>query len=223
FYTNTNVDNFLLEEGIDFSKKDINDINWLDEWKKYLKPDLLTDNFAYINSKDIIFENINTIYIKPALAFGTGSHPTTRNAATLLEGVCKDRVVLDVGCGSCILSILAEKSGAKKVIACDIDKLCVLNIIDNLKDNNCNKIYAYIGSIDFNYDKIKCDVIVANIIYEVIANLWEYFLYISPKFIILSGFLGNDLNNFLSNYDLKDYKIDCLTFNSSWWGIRLCK
>jgi ribosomal protein L11 methyltransferase len=100
------------------------------------------------------------------LAFGTGSHPTTFIAASPMEDICKNRIVFDVGSGSGILSILAEKLGAIKVYACDIDKNSVNNINDNIRNNNCRKINVYIGSIDKTYDKIKCDIIVANILYD---------------------------------------------------------
>lgn len=222
-YSETNIDEYFTNNGIAFKKRDINEINWLEEWKNFLKPGLLCEKMAFKNDINIIFEGLDAIYINPSLAFGTGSHPTTHIAASLLEEVCENAIVFDVGTGSGILSILSEKLGAKKIYACEIDKNCINNIRENIKGNNCKNIDVYIGSIDYNYMKIKCDIIVANIMCDTLIYLWQYMASISPDYIILSGFYKQDLVNFLATIQIEDYKIEKLACIDNWWGIRFCK
>jgi ribosomal protein L11 methyltransferase len=222
-YSVKDIDKYFNDCNVLFEKKDVNKVNWLDEWKNFLKPGLLCEKIAYKNDMNVEFNKLDTIYINPSLAFGTGSHPTTFIAASLMEDICKNRIVFDVGTGSAILSILAEKLGAIKVYACDIDKNSVNNINDNIRNNNCRKIDVYIGSIDKNYDKIKCDIIVANILYDALIYLWQYMLAILPEYIVLSGFYRLDHIDFLSNITLNNYKIDRLFCKDNWWGIRFCR
>ena len=222
-YSDKDIDEYFNSYNITFVKRDINNVNWLDEWKKFLKPGLLCEKIAYKNDIAVDFDKLDTIYINPSLAFGTGSHPTTHIAASLMEDICKNRIVFDVGTGSGILSILAEKLGATKVYACDIDKNTIYNIKKNIRNNNCKKIDVYVGSIDINYFKIKCDIIVANILFDTLIYLWQYILNILPEYIILSGFYRQDHVDFLNNIKLDNYKIDRLFCKDSWWGIRFCR
>ena len=218
-YCNEDIDALFLNNSVPFIKRDIKEINWLEEWKNFLKPGLLCKKIAFKNDVDINFDDLKEIYIKPSLAFGTGSHPTTHIAATLLENICKDQIILDVGTGSGILSILAEKLGATKIYACEIDKNSINNIQENIRNNNCKNIDVYIGSIEENYKKIKCNVIVANILCDVLIHLWNPFIQIAPYYIILSGFYKDDLINFLSSVELRNYKINTLLYRDNWWGI----
>jgi ribosomal protein L11 methyltransferase len=218
-YSHESIDELFVNNNLTFTKRDINEINWLEEWKNFLKPDLLCDSVAFKNDEDITFEDLIEIYIKPSLAFGTGSHPTTRIAASLLAEVCKDQIILDVGTGSGILSILAEKLGATKIYACEVDKNALSNIKENIINNYCKNINVYIGSVEENYRKIKCNVIVANILCDVLIYLWNYFIYIAPKYIILSGFYKGDLINFLNSVELENYRIDTLAYRDNWWGV----
>jgi ribosomal protein L11 methyltransferase len=218
-YCDEDLDALFLNSGVSFRKRDIKEINWLEEWKNFLKPGLLCERIAFKNDVDITFDNLNEIYIKPSLAFGTGSHPTTHIAASLLENICKNQIILDVGTGSGILSILAEKLGAKKIYACEIDKNAISNIKENIRNNNCKNIDVYIGSIEENYKKIKCNIIVANILCDTLIYLWNYFIDIAPYYIILSGFYKDDLINFLSSVKLRNYKINTLLYRDNWWGI----
>ena len=103
---------------------------------------------------------INLI-LDPGLAFGTGSHPTTHLCLSwLIKNVNQNKIVLDYGCGSGILSIASKKLGAKKVFGVDIDDQAILASQENAKKNNA-EIFWYNTKNKKDY---KADLIVANIL-----------------------------------------------------------
>ena len=113
------------------------------------------------------------VEINPSLAFGTGHHESTRLCIKLIERLLEDadsKSVLDAGCGSGILSIVAAKLGARRVVAFDIDEIAVRETKKNLKINsisdNVNLVCGYIESI-----KGKYDLVVANISVEELLNM----------------------------------------------------
>lgn len=151
------------------------DEDWANNWKEYYKP-------LHIGKSVVIkpvWEDYDekpgekVITLDPGAAFGTGSHETTSMCIELLEGaVGEGSRVLDVGCGSGILSVAACVLGAEKVTAVDIDELAVKTTMENaeLNGTGADKITAVEGSLT---DKVsgKFDVIVANIVADVIISL----------------------------------------------------
>ena len=84
------------------------------------------------------------IIIMPEMSFGTGHHETTQLMMKyILELNISEFMVCDIGCGTGILSILAEMKGAKKIDAVDISKNCCNNTLSNIKLNNCDKIFVH--------------------------------------------------------------------------------
>ena len=162
------------------------DKDWMNNWKEFFHPFRLEDNIviqptwtekADVNDNDIV------INIDPGTAFGTGSHETTKLCISALKQYIskdKDTSVLDAGCGSGILSIIAAKLGASKIYGVDIDELAVKASIDNLKLNDIDDgIYTIVkGNIigdkefaDVVADTGKYDIVVANILADVIIPL----------------------------------------------------
>ncbi len=151
------------------------DEDWANNWKEYYKP-------LHIGKSVVIrpvWEDYDkkpgemVITLDPGAAFGTGSHETTSMCIELLEEAVGDGAsVLDVGCGSGILSVAASVLGAEKVTAVDIDELAVKTTLENagLNGIGADKITAVEGSLT---DKVsgKFDVIVANIVADVIISL----------------------------------------------------
>lgn len=146
--------------------------DWENNWKDYFKP-------IKVGKKILIqpdwLETINednraVLKIEPGLAFGSGTHETTRLCLETLEKYIKSGVeVLDLGCGSGILSIASLLLGAKRAVGVDIDKLAVKTAIENAERNELDPdTYSYVnGNLT---DKVsgKFDVIVANIVADVI-------------------------------------------------------
>lgn len=175
---------------------EVDDEDWSTAWKKYYKPLKLTDRIVikptweeYIaKDKEII------IQMDPGMAFGTGTHETTQMCSILLDKYMKDdSEVLDVGCGTGILSIIAAKLGAKKVEAIDIDEVAVRVARENIEINNeTTKITAFKGILsDLKQEEHKCDIIVANIIANVIIDLSSLIPYYLKKksLFITSGII----------------------------------
>ncbi len=162
------------------------DKDWMNNWKEFFHPFRLEDNIViqptWTETADAGKDDI-VIYIDPGTAFGTGSHETTKLCISALKQyISKDKEisVLDAGCGSGILSIIAAKMGASKIYGVDIDELAVEASVDNLKLNDIdNDIYKIVkGNIIDDADfsgKVeasgKYDIVVANILADVIIPL----------------------------------------------------
>ncbi|BAI80834.1 conserved hypothetical protein [Deferribacter desulfuricans SSM1] len=217
-YSNKSLENYLKGKNIDFVKYVIKDEDWENKWKDFLKEGWLTDNFFYTFDKDK--KSANSIVITPAMAFGTGDHPTTKIAARLLEEIVSDKTVLEVGSGSGILSILASKCGAKKVFACDNDFATFYNLKENCLNNNVYNISFWCGSIDCIKETVKYDVIVANIISSVLLSLMVYFEKYSGDYIVLSGILKGEVDSFKEMLP-KNFVINKELEIDGWWGVRL--
>ncbi len=135
--------------------KQIADQNWMEAWKQHYKPILIGQRLlilpAWMDSPD---PNRIAIKIDPGMAFGTGTHPTTQLCLELMEKVfvgatCELPLhVIDIGCGSGILSIAAIKLGATKVLGVDIDEESVKNSRENADTNDIgDELMLGVGSV----------------------------------------------------------------------------
>ena len=178
--------------------------DWVASYQKSIEP-LAIDKFYIHPTWDEPDTSLINIVIDPALAFGTGHHPTTASAIKAISKyVKKDETVLDVGCGSGILSIAAMKLGAK-VDACDTDPVSVENSKVNAALNELEFGNIWEGSSSL-VDK-KYNFVVANIVADVltfIANDLKNALE-DDGILVLSGILDKYENRVLSFY--KDCEI----------------
>ncbi|HEX2924988.1 MAG TPA: 50S ribosomal protein L11 methyltransferase [Ruminiclostridium sp.] len=170
---------------------EVDDEDWSTAWKKYYKPLKLTDRIVIKPTWEEYSASDNEIIVQmdPGMAFGTGTHETTQMCSILLDKYMeKDSEVLDVGCGTGILSIIAAKLGAKKVEAIDIDEVAVRVANENIDLNQeTGKIKAFKAILsDLKHEEQKYNIIVANIIANVIidlASLIPYYLKKKSLFI----------------------------------------
>ncbi len=153
---------------------EISEENWANSWKKYYKPIKIGQKIVIKPTwkKYAPKEGEIVVQIDPGMAFGTGTHETTVMCIKLLQKyVFPDSVVIDVGCGSGILSIVSAKLGAKKVIGVDADKVAVdvakKNVVRNNEENKINIIKGNL--LDDIHE--KADIVVANITADVIMEL----------------------------------------------------
>lgn len=180
---------------ISHTTESIAQVNWNEEWEKNFQPILVDDLCAvrapFHPKTNAPFE----IIIEPKMSFGTGHHETTHLMIQhLLDLDLKNKKVLDMGCGTAILAILAEMKGAQPIDAVDIDNWCYLNSVENTERNNCQHITAYEGDASFLVDQ-KYDVIIANINRNILLNdIPTYVKHLNPNgIVLLSGFYTEDI------------------------------
>lgn len=143
----------------------IEQTNWNSEWEKNFEPVIIDDLLAIrANFHSPITAVKLNIEITPKMSFGTGHHQTTRLVAKqLFQLNLNEQRILDMGCGTGILAILAEKLGAKEVLGIDIDAWSVENSSENVAINKCIKTIIKKGDVeDLNSEK-PFDLIIANI------------------------------------------------------------
>ena len=175
----------------------IPDQNWNEVWEKnYFKP-LAISNKCVIRAPfhDDYPKAKYEIIIEPNMAFGTGNHETTSLVIeTILEKEFENKLVLDMGCGTGILGILASMKGAKKITAIDIDEWSFNGTKENSALNSIKNIYVKLGDASLLGNE-KYDVIFANIHKNVLLNdLPNYFENLRPDgTLIMSGFYSEDI------------------------------
>ena len=204
-------DIFILKNDefkIEYQKEEIAQVNWNEEWEKNFNP-IEIENAVHIRAPFHEKNNFkHDIIIEPKMSFGTGHHQTTHMMVKhLLNLDLKDKTVLDMGCGTGVLAILAEMLGAKKLDAIDIDNWCYLNSIENIERNNCTKISVYEGDASLLINK-KYDVIIANINRNILLNDIKTYCNCLEEngTLLLSGFYQEDIpiiDKEVSKYNLK--------------------
>ena len=172
--------------------------NWNQLWESNFEPLQVADR-CYIRATFHVPhpEYEYEIVIDPKMAFGTGHHQTTALMMEFMLGEnFKGQNVLDMGCGTGILAILASKMGAKEVLAMDFDEICFESTIENSEINGINNIRVLCGSKEVIPDQ-KFDTILANINRNILIDqLNRYAELAKPGTILfLSGFYEEpDLN-----------------------------
>ncbi len=148
--------------------------DWVNNWKQYFHPMPIGEKLLIrpIWEEEYDAGGRKVLHLEPGLAFGTGSHPTTKLCLETLENyIDENSTVLDIGCGSGILSIAALLLGAKSAFGVDIDKLAVKTALANAKENGFEPpvFDAVNGNLS---DKVsgKFNVIVANIVADIIME-----------------------------------------------------
>ena len=182
----------------ELSKRVLNEKEWHESWKKHFSILEVGKTLAIVPSwlKSKKVNRKIVIELDPGMAFGTGHHPTTRMCLEMLETLVKPcHTVLDLGCGSGILSIASAKMGSEKVIGIDNDETAIKVARENIKINGIgDSVSISNGSVpNKNIDKYSNDIVVANISSKVILDLSkEITEYLKPKgYLLISGFLDN--------------------------------
>jgi ribosomal protein L11 methyltransferase len=153
----------MNEFDISFTQTEIEQVNWNVEWEKNFHPIIVNEQCGvrapFHPKPDVTYD----IVIEPKMSFGTGHHATTHMMIEfLLEQDLQGKKVLDMGCGTGVLAIVAEKRGASQLDAIDIDNWCYQNTQENVERNECSKIEAFEGGAELLQDR-HYDVIIANI------------------------------------------------------------
>jgi ribosomal protein L11 methyltransferase len=193
------VGNFPLPDTeISYEIKEAEDKDWNEEWEKnFFQPIVIGDRCCIHSTfhKDTP-QTEYEILINPQMAFGTGHHETTSSIiCELLDADLEGKSVLDMGCGTSILAILASMRGANPVTAIDIDDWCVNNSRDNIELNGIHNIKVELGDASLLEGHEAFDVIIANINRNILlADMDRYAACMHPgSELFMSGFYVQDI------------------------------
>ncbi|MFA4868322.1 MAG: 50S ribosomal protein L11 methyltransferase [Pedobacter sp.] len=181
--------------------------NWNEEWEKNFEPLIINDQ-CYVRAT---FHDAQPAYpyeivIDPKMAFGTGHHQTTTMMMQyILETEVKGKEILDMGCGTAILAILAAKKGASSLVAIDNDEVCYESSVENAALNGVTNMEAFCGGKEAIPSK-EFDIILANINRNILIDQIPVYATVlkSGGQIFFSGFYESP--------DLDMIKATCLPF-----------
>ena len=188
----------LPDTTIEYTIVEAEDKDWNEEWEKnFFQPIVIGDRCCIHSTfhKDTPKTEYE-ILINPQMAFGTGHHETTSSIISeLLEADLQGKSVLDMGCGTSILAILASMRGADPITAIDIDDWCVNNSRDNIELNGINNITVEWGDANLLKGREPFDVIIANINRNILlADMAQYAACMhSGSELFMSGFYVEDI------------------------------
>lgn len=191
------VQNFPYTTDIHYEISNVDQVNWNEEWEKhYFEPIVIGD-------KCVIHSSFHTnvpsteydIVIDPKMSFGTGHHETT---SLMIEEILSidltGKAVLDMGCGTAVLAILAAMRGARPVLAIDIDPWCTENSAENIKANGVEWIQIELGGAE-KLDSVTADVVFANINRNILLeDMKKYSACLNEGGVLyMSGFYTTDI------------------------------
>ena len=188
----------LPDTTIEYTVVEAEDKDWNEEWEKnFFQPIVIGDRCCIHSTfhKDTP-QTEYEILINPQMAFGTGHHETTSSIISeLLEADLQGKSVLDMGCGTSILAILASMRGADPITAIDIDDWCVNNSRDNIALNGIENITVEWGDANLLKGRAPFDVIIANINRNILlADMAQYAACMHPgSELFMSGFYVQDI------------------------------
>ncbi len=217
--------NNLEQFGIDKGKGlitvcKVNEEDWENNWKKYYKPSKIGEKVVV----KPIWENYEVkddeviVELDPGMAFGTGTHETTRMCIKALEKHVKpESVVFDIGTGSGILAITAAKLKAKEAIGVDLDPVAVKSAGENVKYNNIDNIKIMHGNLMEVVDG-KADIVIANIIADVIIFLTEEVkkFIVTGGLFISSGIIRERKDDVVNKLEECGFKIEEVNVDGEW-------
>lgn len=187
-----------IQTEVNFQFNEIEDENWNAQWESSFSPIYIDKNCiirAPFHAKEEGFKQ--EIIINPQMSFGTGHHQTTYLIMSEMFGIdFENKVVLDMGSGTGILAILAERLGCKEAVAIDIDEWAYKNTIDNLELNDCKKIRVQEGGAELLTELEKYDIVLANINRNILTNdMHKYVASMKTNATIyMSGFYTSDVD-----------------------------
>jgi ribosomal protein L11 methyltransferase len=217
------LEELLTAHGLGYTLERIEERNWNEEWEKNFQP-VLVDAFCAVRADfhAPIPGVEHELVITPKMSFGTGHHATTYMMLQSMQGMdLRGKRVLDFGTGTGVLAILAERLGAKEVVAIDVDEWSIANAHENILANECSRI------VILKKDRVAemegaFDLILANINKHVIVDqLGDLGQQLAPGgVIILSGLLQDDSEDIENEAIKSNLSVSNWTTKGSWICLR---
>ncbi len=223
------VENFPIEGYcITYTTEDIEGEDWNAEWEKnYFQP-IIVDDQCVIHSTfhtDVPKAKYE-ILIDPKMAFGTGYHQTTCHMIrAILASNMQGCSVLDMGCGTALLAILAKKCGAGNVVAIDIDEFAYENAKENIVLNGTPDIEVRLGGADAIKESDDFDYVIANINRNILLADMQYYTARMHKgsTLFISGFYTDDIEVLKEEAERHGLRYEAFAENNRWAMMRLVK
>ena len=214
-----------IEFDISFEFYNVKKQNWNIKWESNFEP-IYVDKICCVRAPFHKKSNYKyDLVIEPKMSFGTGHHETTSMMISfILANSFSNSSVCDIGSGTGVLAILAEKRGASKIDAIDIDNWCYLNSIENIERNNSKNVNVYEGEVhklmQFTYDNIFANINL-NVLLADIPNYSK--MLNTGGLLYLSGFYQRDINSIekaakSSNLSLVESKVE-----NQWVALKFAK
>lgn len=221
------LEEFAYADSISYEAELIPQKNWNEEWEKNFFQPIVIDNECVIHSsfhKDIPAAMYD-IVIDPKMSFGTGHHETTSlMVEEILKMELENKKVLDMGCGTSILAILAALRGAKDITAIDIDPWCTENSEENIRLNNVQDIKILLGGAELLSGK-KFDIIIANINRNILLNDIKQYAACLPSggALYMSGFYTEDVPVIEAEADRNGLTLEYFREKNNWTVVKTVK
>ena len=225
---NATISQFPLEGvEITYTTQLIEGQDWNEEWEKnYFKPIRIKDE-CIIRASFHATEAVKyDIVIDPKMAFGTGNHETTfLMISEMLKLELEGKSLLDMGCGTAVLAILAAMKGAKKIVAIDIDEWAYANALDNVKMNNTAQIEVGLGGAEQLETEGLFDIIFANINRNILLNdIHHYTAHLAVGgTLFMSGFYTEDIPAITAECSKYDLRFVSNTEKNNWVAVQFVK
>ncbi len=209
-----------------YEKKIIPQQNWNKEWESNFQP-IEIEGKCYIRAP---FHEAKTgfiydVIIEPKMSFGTGHHDTTQlMIGKLMSLDIKNKSLLDMGCGTGVLAIVASMMGANPITAIDIDEWSYENTIENIQKNNSTNVSVFKGDATLLKGKMF-DTILANINKNILLrDMPIYFNSLETKGnLVISGFFETDINELVKRAEELGLKLEGKQVSNRWATVHFIK
>lgn len=204
------------------TQNDVFEQDWETAWKKYYKPVRITGKMTIVptwESYEPAAEDELMIELDPGMAFGTGTHPTTVLSIQALENYVKNGdIVIDVGCGSGVLSIASGLLGADHIYAYDLDDIAVKSAISNVALNHLENIITVQQNDLLNHVQVSADVVVSNILAEIIVKFVQDAWYTLKEngYFITSGIIEGKKQLVIDELENAGFNIVAINEQDGW-------
>ena len=208
-----------------FEENYYKDQNWNATWEENFEPIYIKNQLEIVAPFHKLKNLDFSIIINPQMSFGTGHHETTRLISTyLLDCKLKDKKILDMGTGTGVLAILAEKKDAVDILAVDIEDWAFNNAKENISLNQCSRIRVLKGDIDIVEEK-DFDILIANINKNVLlSHLPSYSEKLkSEGELYLSGFFHSDKDDLVTKAEECGFTFKKELNENNWSALHLIK